>query len=907
MRSGVRLRLFTAALTFALAAAWFALLCGPSPAQPAGRTVPPRAVPPKAGPYGFTPARYEWGGEVRTAKSPITFFPFNGTDVQHVLPPDPNPDGAQVRELTAKLVDPVSIPSSTKRLVRQRLDERGFQEFRLCDWETTDLSPASPAAASPGGKAGEQAGDRPAGLWSVSWGLELPGRDKPIALPRSCRVNTLVRNGNLQIDLSGLPAPGELPEASELQDNVREAAARGVARDHFLKNSITKEYRLPTEDLKFSGTKDYQLRAEDLEFSPPPRLELWRAEPEPGKPWPDGGRYRLAWALTIGVRGEVPVPVAARQYRVEAKAADPRRPAILSTWPLVLHAVGAHRASGAPAQDPPRGEQLIPTVGEEEARQIARNDFIERETTAGYRFDPDKVEVIGPQLGLAKVDEGQQVLAWHVIVLAPSDRAEDGPALEYWVEARHDDRDVPDLHHKPVNRKLLWLHGRVLGMTWFENRTQADPRSWVARPLNRLSLDLFNQFPPCVTRKGGEFFGLAPQGFRVPFRLTGAICQIDRLSGHVPQSGFAAVVAGRGAMDIVLDPNRWTDLTLLCLAQRIGDDCRSGGNLDCGASRVMLLCSAAFLLRPLEVAALVNTYYWANVGFDYYVSHLRTEPRLPHPPIRLIVNHPNLERYSPNAPGLAPRIYMARDMSRVNPLYQQLNGACPDLVLHEFGHAMTWISKAGLGDDPRTAVQEKAYAEGFADAFSVLIRRMRIVGADLMIGGGHVRDYRYPKTRVIIDGKRSDVSLTLSSPKDEKLKTAFSDQFGDDEPHLTGRVYVHFICDLIDRLATRWGAGIDIATPSLGACDLGGRISLRQSLLDRVYDRVASLVIAADRGPRRNIPEAVYFIYENAYPDEQSEIAAAARDRQIDQSLSTVQGNGRHLPAEEGLQAGGGG
>jgi hypothetical protein len=735
--------------------------------------------------------------------------------------------------------DPTSktLVRFTEPRVLQKLRDSQFRRLDLRDPQTVNLNP--PAAAR-----GSVAEGSPAPVkddiaptssrWSVTWGLKCDTDGGPIPLWQPAQVKALYRDGELRVDLGNTPTDEQLPSGPALVSNVDPAVAAEVAKDNFLDRNKKAGNPLGKADLVTIGPAK-ELCPDESQAKPA------RAGAGAGTGSRGATPYRLAYAVSVGVKpgkfassmrgtsevyweaGKFASPMGV-QYWVEAVAKNPKAPQIITSSASVFHACGefpeagsataaAHSAQPAP-QALPEGKDLISNTNEDQARGIAIEAFRSRDPA--HPLTSEEVIGVWPKLML-HADErpgmnGFQRLAWRVIVTVRPSRPIPSPPVEYWVQAHVNDGQRPEvLASAPCLRKRF--AGQVRCMIFMNGISNLDPvNNLPIMPLNHFFVRI-NGEPPTEffeTQRGGEYVFFGNAGSQVPFLLEGPVCKVPMAPG-APVRMITPVPAVAGTMNIDL-----------------------------------------LATNPQE-AALTSAFFWINSAFDTHHLFLGTQQIRPSVAVQLFANlvgqkeviKPRYEQAWSDQPG---SLFFPRDLDRYDGRLAKFNGCCPDIVVHEFGHAIDQLTFRVQTKDPLY------YSEGFADAFAILCRKDRVVGRDLRGPDKHLRDYRKAKCSVVLDQKETEVFLKFDGQLLQKYIGAFSDQYGDDVPHFFGRVYAHFVCDLIDRF-----------TPPLGQ--------------QRAFERVATLVFLTDRADPPSLLDAITIMLTRADQDEQAVIRQVARDR----------------------------
>lgn len=152
--------------------------------------------------------------------------------------------------------------------------------------------------------------------------------------------------------------------------------------------------------------------------------------------------------------------------------------------------------------------------------------------------------------------------------------------------------------------------------------------------------------------------------------------------------------------------------------------------------------------------------------------------------------------------------------------------ACRSIVLHEYAHVIDY-GTGNLADDGA-----RAYSEGFADAFAMLLTGDNKIGIDLLGKDEPLRDYsgREPSFRWH-DGhvwKSTDVrEIDFKQVSDETISgnpvyEYAHDKLCDGPEHFRGRQYAWFVRGLLDRLVSRYKSrakAFDVATTLLLQAD----------------------------------------------------------------------------------------
>jgi len=725
-----------------------------------------------------------------------------------------------VEELEQAFTDPRNLWTLrilTEPKVRRELENRGFQHLELRAPVPVDLNPVPPvrdAAAKGAPKTDQDEIAQSGSRWSVSWGLEYKARDRSIPLWRSCQVKARLLGSELTVNLGSLPTLAQLPAGDDLIPNVGREDAVKVARDDFKARNKAAGYRFNDEDLVTVGTGEEVCQDET------------RAKQESGAAGPAGlAPYRLAWSVAVAVKPGRVAALTGIQYWIEAQVRDRLHPRILAISAPVLRAFG-EQPPPAPA-NLPEGDNLIPNVEPEDATKIpnvepedalkvAMAEFRTR-AAAGHKLNNEDLITLVPRSMLQRdVRHGINPpfrLTWAVIVTVRPVRQGAPAPMQYWVEARALDPQHPQIIESKVLQRFA---GKVRGVTWPDDKSCKDnPNKWPSKPLNHFIVQFAKEGDAFETEREGDYVCFGGKDSKIPFLLEGPICRIsgapgDRVRFVIPKPR------------VVGDPNSPMDIELVT--------------------------------RNRDEAALTNAFYWINSGFDTHGTRLQEKQIKPEVPIQVFANLDGRapEYQPPSAPGLSGTLFLPRDLSRVHPKFDTLNGSCPDIVLHEFGHAIDSLTPRVL------TTGAMIYSDGFADAFAILCRTDQVVGRDLLGNGKHLRDYSQPNSRVVLDGKETEIPLTFERETFEKYFDAFQDQYCDDHIHFYGRVYAHFICDLIQRFQKR-------GLPK-----------------QQTFDRVATLVFRTDLANPADVLDAVQLMYGSAANDrEQADIRQAALERRL--------------------------
>jgi hypothetical protein len=749
----------------------------------------------------------------------LTFFGSNLNDMATITGTKGRHEASTVERAYA---DPTSktLVKFTQPRVLQKLRDSQFQRLDLRDPQSVNLNPPASMRGSvaEGGPAPVKDDIAPASSrWSVTWGLKYNTDGGSIPLWQPAQVKALYRDGELRVDLGNTPTDAQLPTGPALAQNVDPAVAVKVAKADFLARNKKAGNALGEADLVAVG----------------PAKELCPDQSQ-AKPAREGAGigsrgatpYCLAYAVSVGVKpGKVASPMGV-QYWVEAVAKDPKAPRIITSSAPVFHACGELPPAGAataaarspqPApQGLPEGDDLIPNVNEDQAKSIAIEAFRSRDPL--HPLTSDEVIAVWPKRMIHSDARsrmnGVQRLAWRVIVTVSPSRRLPYPAVEYWVQAHINGGQRPEvLASAPCQRKQF--AGQVRCMIWKEGKSSLDPVNQLPiEPLNHFFVRL-NGEPPTEyfeTQQGGEYVFFGNDNSQVPFWLEGPICKVPG----------AAIRSIRPVPAVAGNPN-------------------SPMNID-------------LLARNPQEAALTSTFFWINSAFDTHHLFLGTQQIRPSVAVQLFANlvgqkeliKPRFEQAWSDQPG---SLFFPSNLRLCDGRLENFNGCCPDIVLHEFGHAIDQLTFRVQTKDPLF------YSEGFADAFAILCRKDRVVGRDLRGPGKHLRDYRKATCSIVLDKKETEVFLKFDDQLLRKYIGAFSDQYGDDVPHFFGRVYAHFVCDLIDQFTKT----------------LGGQ--------QRAFERVATLVFLTDLSDPPSLLDAIPIMLTRADRDEQAVIRRVAHDR----------------------------
>jgi hypothetical protein len=227
----------------------------------------------------------------------------------------------------------------------------------------------------------------------------------------------------------------------------------------------------------------------------------------------------------------------------------------------------------------------------------------------------------------------------------------------------------------------------------------------------------------------------------------------------------------------------------------------------------------AFAATGEQELAQTTAYGWVDYSHRFAVaSHLVTKKQL----LRTVVNV--------NLPKNCNASFMSADVS-LN--FRAAGGGCvntayPDIVVHEFGHAIDFVNGGKLDD---------GYGEGFGDALWVLMNKQPCVGRDFRGSGTCARDARavvtWPQTT------NTDV-------------------------HVVGQIYSGFVWQLVQELKKKYTS-------------------------KSAYDVARWLVFRAAVANPKNIPDAVRLSFIAADDDGNpktcskyfAELAVAAKSRKI--------------------------
>ncbi|MGP0063195.1 MAG: hypothetical protein ACLQGP_06265, partial [Isosphaeraceae bacterium] len=511
----------------------------------------------------------------------------------------------------------------------------------------------------------------------------------------------------------------------------------------------------------------------------------------------------------------------------------------------------------------PRDEELVVNVLPERAVQVANADF--RSLMAGRPRDAGEGNepAIDPELrggGPAKElwfgPDKVGRLVWTFTIGARSRK--DSPATDvaarYWVQARAQGGMPKVLARSRPSSPAF--DGTVTGWVWKANADPRKPRVALTQvPLSHLMVHSTGKVRRGETTPMGQY--------------------------NCPGAFDESLIGLRGPICSVLDDSRNDRGTLrpqfthpIIPAINV-----LGGPLSSFAPQIVLKppIDFDFATRLPEETAQVTAFYWVTSGFDFYNSHLPTAAGQlkalleakpgPGDDETIIKIHVNSNRV-PQYDWIHRKLYLSKDMSKTQgEKYAEMNGSCRDVILHEFAHAIHFTGNQPRGGtkegDPSIPVlkenlfdewrRAESYSEGFADAFVILHTKNRGVGEGLRAGGGPVRDYINPLCTVNVDGKEHKIRLAYG---DSSRWDDFRAQYGDTATYFAGRVYAHFVCDLIDRFRLR-------------------------KTEEAAQDAVARLVFMTDATDPANIPTAVYEMLSLADDADQQDIRIVAKQRDI--------------------------
>jgi hypothetical protein len=279
---------------------------------------------------------------------------------------------------------------------------------------------------------------------------------------------------------------------------------------------------------------------------------------------------------------------------------------------------------------------------------------------SGDELDGVLVEEKTPGLEIWLPQIGRGRLAYK-FALAPKAPTSPNPGTEYWVEAVPESSDKPRILHRgsgvfPFQAPLPPVHGLARGSYWSRSSLHPD-RLTKNAPLRGLFVDIhcMDQGGNRVVKQSptdelGRFTSFAPAGFNLKASLAGPQCMVwvwnlGRYTASIPGRVFLPAKAGDPAM---IDFNPLTDVEI----------------------------------------AQVSAFRWINEAYDYY-NQLLKDPSSQIKQVRVIVNDDvNPFVYMPGP----KQVHLERNVRVLHPIFQPANGACADMILHEYAHAIDWMT-----------------------------------------------------------------------------------------------------------------------------------------------------------------------------------------------------------------------
>jgi hypothetical protein len=448
--------------------------------------------------------------------------------------------------------------------------------------------------------------------------------------------------------------------------------------------------------------------------------------------------------------------------------------------------------------------QADPTLEWAPAIEVITADFLEHAqrlptdgpVASSATGNPLTPSVVGqPSLEICLPETGRGRLVYKV-ALAPKVPTALNPGTEYCVEALSPPTQKPKIFHR-VNRVFRFqaaetTHGTVSGNYWYRSSPFRADRLKEMAPMRGVVVEWLDQANQVINKtetdeKGRFFFFGAPNNVNLRAQLSGPRCRVWHGRMGIASIGGSVTLPVKPGGPVIIVFNTPTDKEI----------------------------------------AQVSAFLWINEAYEFYKQILPFySPRLE--PVHVIVNDNDIDNCYLEVPK---ELHLEQNLKQRHAIFQPTNGACADVILHEYAHAIDSMTGDGVKESPAAEYHAASYAEGFADAFVILYKQDLIVGEDLLGKGQHARDYRSSKYAITVEGKPETAELKWG---DLQYECYFMQNFGDARQHFGGRIFALFVADLVGRLAK--APGYD---------------------LKKAYATVAFLVMRADTFNPPDIPQAV--------------------------------------------------